>query len=121
MNDDLINFGSYISNKRKSLGITMAFVAEKAGISSVYLCDIEKNRRYAPDNHILEKIAEQLHMTPEEIDTMYDLAGKTKGVVPPDLPEYILEKDIVVAALRKAKKQGATDKDWEDFINRISK
>ena len=52
---------------------------------------------------------------------MYDLAAKSRNTVSADLPEYIMEKDIVRAALRTAKKNNATDKQWEDFIRRITK
>ena len=34
---------------------------------------------------------------------------------------HIMEKDIVRAALRTAKKHNVTDKQWEDFIRRITK
>ena len=43
------------------------------------------------------------------------------NTVSADLPEYIMEKDIVRAALRTAKKHNVTDKQWEDFIRRITK
>ena len=37
------------------------------------------------------------------------------------LKRDIMEKDIVRAALRTAKKNNVTDKQWEDFIRRITK
>ena len=52
---------------------------------------------------------------------MYDLAARSRNTVSADLPEYIMEKDIVRAALRTAKKHNVTDKQWEDFIRRITK
>ena len=88
--------------------------------SAVYICDIEKDRRPVPDE-ILEKLPVLLHLSEEEKEEMYDLAARSRNTVSADLPEYIMEKDIVRAALRTAKKHNATDKQWEDFIRRITK
>lgn len=88
--------------------------------SAVYICDIEKDRRPVPDE-ILEKLPTLLHLNETETDEMYDLAAKSRNTVSADLPEYIMEKDIVRAALRTAKKNNVTDKQWEDFIRRITK
>ena len=88
--------------------------------SAVYICDIEKDRRPVPDD-ILEKLPALLHLTEAETEEMYDLAARSRNTVSADLPEYIMEKDIVRAALRTAKKHNVTDKQWEDFIRRITK
>ena len=52
---------------------------------------------------------------------MFDLAGETKGEIPPDLPEYIIEKDIVKVALRTANKSNASDEDWKQFIEQLKR
>lgn len=48
-------------------------------------------------------------------------AASQKMKVPADLPEYIMERDIVRAALRTAKEVDATDEEWQEFIDRITK
>lgn len=93
---------------------------ERPHLAAVYICDIEKDRRPVPDE-ILEKLPVLLHLSEEEKDEMYDLAARSRNTVSADLPEYIMEKDIVRAALRTAKKHNVTDKQWEDFIRRITK
>lgn len=50
---------------------------------------------------------------------MYDLAAKSKNTVIADLPDYIMEKDIVRAAFRTVKKHNVDDKERETFIKRI--
>ena len=49
---------------------------------------------------------------------LYDLAAKAKNstVVSQDLPDYIMERDIVRIALRTAKDVDATDEEWQEFI-----
>ena len=73
-----------------------------------------------PDE-ILEQLPRFLLLDEAETNEMYDLAAKSRNTVSADLPDYIMEKDIVRAALRTAKKHNVTDKQWEDFIRHITK
>lgn len=102
----------------------MKDLADELGVSKVYLCDVEKGRKAAPKAEHLQIIAEQLNLSEEERNTMYDLAASAhaypKGISP-DLPEYIMENDIVRTALRTAKKYNINDEEWLDFIRRIEK
>lgn len=113
-------FGRFLVSKRMEQELSARQLAIALDYSAVYICDIEKDRRPVPDE-ILEKLPALLHLDESETNEMYDLAAKSRNTVSADLPEYIMEKDIVRAALRTAKKNNATDKQWEDFIRRITK
>lgn len=113
-------FGDFLIAKRTEREMSARQLAIKLDFSAVYICDIEKNRRPVPDE-ILEKLPLLLHLNEAETEEMYDLAARSRHTVSADLPEYIMEKDIVRAALRTAKKHNVTDKQWEDFIRRITK
>ena len=113
-------FGDFLIAKRMEREMSARQLAIKLDFSAVYICDLEKNRRPVPDE-ILEKLPLLLHLNEAETEEMYDLAARSRHTVSADLPEYIMEKDIVRAALRTAKKHNVTDKQWEDFIRRITK
>ena len=113
-------FGDFLIAKRMEREMSARQLAIKLDFSAVYICDIEKNRRPVPDE-ILEKLPLLLHLNEAETEEMYDLAARSRHTVSADLPEYLMEKDIVRAALRTAKKHNVTDKQWEDFIRRITK
>lgn len=113
-------FGDFLIAKRMEREMSARQLAIKLDYSAVYICDIEKNRRPVPDE-ILEKLPLLLHLNEAETEEMYDLAARSRHTVSADLPEYIMEKDIVRAALRTAKKHNVTDQQWEDFIRRITK
>lgn len=113
-------FGDFLIAKRMEREMSARQLAIKLDYSAVYICDIEKNRRPVPDE-ILEKLPSLLLLSEAETEEMYDLAARSQHTVSADLPEYIMEKDIVRAALRTAKKHNVTDKQWEDFIRRITK
>lgn len=115
-----ITFGEFLIKKRLEHEMSARQLAIALDFSPVYICDIEKGRKPVPDE-ILEQLPRLLHLTEPEINEMYDLAAKSRNTVSADLPEYIMKKDIVRAALRTAKKHNVTDKQWEDFIKRITK
>lgn len=115
--------GNFITQKRLERDITLRGFAQKVGISAVYLCNIEKDRRPLTAEDTLEKMASLLLLSKEEKALMLDLAAKSKSIstVAADLPEYINERDIVRVALRTAKDADATDEEWQEFIERLQK
>ncbi len=121
MNEKL-TFGSFLSEKRKDRGVLLKDLAAELGVSSVYLCDVEKGRKAAPKSEHLEIIVKTLFLSEDERNSMYDLAAEAQASqkgISPDLPDYIMEKDIVRAALRTAKQYDIEDEEWLEFIEKI--
>ena len=114
-------FGSFIKKKRLLRNISLRKFAEQLDISPVYLCNMEKDRNPAPKDDILSRMVELLLLSDEESEDLYDFAAKSKNspTVSKDLPEYIMDKDIVRVALRTAKDVDATDEEWQEFIARL--
>lgn len=52
---------------------------------------------------------------------MYDMAGKQRNAIAPDLPEYIMEREYVSAALRTARDLDAGEAEWREFIEKLKK
>ena len=115
-----LSFGEYVTERRKSLGITLRGMAGMINIAPAYLSDIEKGRRYPPDMEKLEAMVKVLKLNDEERYILFDLAGQGKNTVSPDLPEFIMEEDLVRVALRKAKAKGKLDeKVWKELIEKL--
>jgi len=114
-----IIFGEFIKNKRNEKEITLRDMAKRLDIAPSYLSDIEKGRRYAPDKEKLVEIASILNLNTEEKNYMFDLAGKTKESIAPDLPEIIMEHEKASVLLRKAKEKNLTEKSWDKLIKII--
>lgn len=110
-------FGEFIREKRLAAGVNLRKLAEILGIAPAYMSDIENGHRYPPEKEKIYKIAETLHLTPEEMDKLFDLAaGNKKNSVSPDIADYIMEQDKSRAALRIARDKGAGEKEWEKII-----
>lgn len=117
------SFGEYVKTKRLEQEISLRKFADQLGISPVYMCNIEKNRNPAPSGKVLNRMVKLLLLTEQECRTFFDLAAKSKTTtaISQDLPEYIMERDMVRIALRTAKDMDATDDEWLEFINFLEK
>ncbi len=114
-----LNFGDFLQKKRTERQITLRKMAEMIGITAPYLTDIEKDRRNPPEMEKLETISNILILSDEEKTTMFDLVGKRRNSVAPDLPDYIMERDYVSAALRTARDLDASEEDWHKFVEEL--
>jgi transcriptional regulator with XRE-family HTH domain len=121
MNKHYKNFGDFLHQKRIEKGVSYRDLAAVIGVSAPYISDIEKDRRNAPTLEKLEKLADYFMLSTEDKDLMYDLAGDKKSDVAPDIPSYIRDNDYVVSALRTARDLGASEKDWQDFVEELKR
>ena len=120
MNENEQAFGKFIEARRKALGITLRGFAAELEIAPAYLSYIEKGRRYPPDKR-LDEIARILKLEGKEKENLLDMAALTRAkTVSPDLPEYIMEKDLARVALRRAKAGNLSDEGWQEVINLIN-
>lgn len=119
--DNPNTFGTFLNTKRQEQKISLRKFAEMLKISPVYMCNMEKNRNPAPSEDVLERMVSLLLLSEEDKSYFYDLAAKSKNAptVSRDLPEYIMDRDIVRVALRTAKDMDATDEEWQEFISML--
>ena len=103
METNTTTFGEFLQRKREESQITLRKLAELLHFSAPFLSDVEKGRRNPPELSKLEQIAEILNLSAEDKDTMFDLAGKKRESVAPDLPDYIMSRGYVATALRTAR------------------
>ena len=99
--------------------MTLQQVSNKVGRIIGFIADVEKHRAYAPEINTLGRWAEVLGMLPHERSLLFDLAGKERGTVPPDLADYLKQNHAAVDGIRFARDIGATDSDWNHFRSYI--
>jgi transcriptional regulator with XRE-family HTH domain len=114
-----LTFGDFIIEKRKEKEISARQLAGKIGISPVYMCDIEKGRKAAITSEVMDALIRTLNLSESETERMYDLAAIARNTVSADLPQYIMENELVRTALRTAKKNQVPDEKWEKFISEV--
>lgn len=96
-----MTFGSLLRQLREEKRLRQADVANAIGVSIVYICDIEKDRRNPPSYKKLQQIAGKLELTEEKTAELFDLAGQARGEVAPDIIAYLVANPAVQASIRQ--------------------
>ena len=96
--------------------MTIKDIAKLLKISEAYYCFFETGGRKAPELEVQDQIADILELTQDERILLYDMAGKTRGLVAADLPEYINSNPCVRKALRMARDYKVGQELWQQFI-----
>ena len=93
-------------------------LAKKIGIAASYLNDIEKEKRSAPKQIIIEKISKILKV---DINSLSDLAGISNGDFASDIVEYIENNPRIVSLIRSIKKNNLNNNQIEKIENLLDK
>ncbi|MGE4585588.1 MAG: helix-turn-helix domain-containing protein [Sphaerochaeta sp.] len=121
MKKTTVTFGEYLKHKREEKQISLREVARTLGVSAPFLSDVENNRRGPLTEERLADLAKVLNLNEKEKAEMYDIVGKQKGLLAPDLNPYVTERPYVNAALRTARNLEADEDDWKMFIAELIK
>jgi transcriptional regulator with XRE-family HTH domain len=120
MKKTTVTFGEYLKHKREEKQISLREVARTLGVSAPFLSDVENNRRGPLTEERLADLAKVLNLNEKEQSEMYDIVGKQKGLLAPDLNPYVTERPYVNAALRTARNLEANEEDWQWFTDYLS-
>ena len=74
-----MTFGSLLRQLREEKRLRQADIAVAIGVSTVYICDIEKDRRNPPSYRKLQQIAVKLELTEESLQSYSIWRGKHEG------------------------------------------
>ena len=121
MKKTTVTFGEYLKHKREEKQISLREVARTLGVSAPFLSDVENNRRGPLTEERLAELAKVLNLNEKEKAEMYDIVGKQKGLLAPDLNPYVTERPYVNAALRTARNLEANEEDWQRFVDDLIK
>ncbi|PKL27825.1 MAG: XRE family transcriptional regulator [Spirochaetae bacterium HGW-Spirochaetae-2] len=121
MKKTTVTFGEYLKHKRDEKQISLREVARTLGVSAPFLSDVENNRRGPLTEERLADLAKVLNLNEKEKAEMYDIVGKQKGLLAPDLNPYVTDRPYVNAALRTARNLEANEEDWQRFVDDLIK
>ncbi|MDC1036167.1 NTP transferase domain-containing protein [Alphaproteobacteria bacterium] len=94
-------FGSFLKKAREQVALGQREFARQLQISAAYLNDIEKQKRPAPSIQILHLMKDILQI--EDSDIFFELAGKSKKKLPPDLEMLLLTQPELLSLTRTIK------------------
>lgn len=96
-----MSFGGYLRQLREEKALRQADLAEAIGVSTVYICDIEKDRRYPPEFEKLKNLIEKMNLSRNESTHLFDLAGDARNSMAPDILDYLNGNPAAVDAIRR--------------------
>ena len=112
------NFGAFIRELRIKSEIGQRELASKIGIAASYLNDIEKEKRTAPKQEVINKLSKLLKIN---INDLNDLAGISKGNVAPDISEYIENNPRIISLIRSIKENNLNENQIEEIEVSLNK
>ena len=121
MQEKYMRYGRFLRSKRLAddRELTLKEVAEALGVSITFVSDVEHGRRLPYDEIKTQKLIKFLHLSEEDVATMYDLAAREDSRIPRDLDEIMMYSDsgeMARFALRMTKKGVINENDWSRFI-----
>lgn len=122
-----MSFGQFIEAKRRECEShpSLRATATAIGVSPQFYSEVEKGRRGAFTSERLAALKTFLNLSDADAEIMYNKAAeakKTKDVaLPQDFPDYIVERDYVMSALRLAKELDAGEEEWLRFVAELQK
>ena len=118
MKSSKIKFGTFIRELRLKSEIGQRELADKLGIAASYLNDIEKNKRTAPKQNIINKLSKILSI---DKNHLHDLAGISKQGIAPDINEFIKSNPRIVSLIRSMKENNIEDNQLDQIENLLNK
>jgi len=112
-----MTFGKYLRDLRTEKNLRQSDLAKMLGVTTVYICDIEKEKRNPPDYPKLCLINEHLNLSFEQRCRLYDLAGVARNAVAPDVAAYLIANPEAVYVLRRIMSH-PNEYDWARILER---
>jgi transcriptional regulator with XRE-family HTH domain len=119
-------FGKFVDTKRKGRGdsgndILLKDIAHAMGISPPYLTDIINSNRKPPTFSVIQKLVAALKLDENERLELYDIAGRGRKTVAPDILDYVMDTQLpsVRKVIRTAKSKGFDEEFWSELLRTI--
>lgn len=116
-------FGVFLQQKRKAMGISQRVFAKMVGISYSYISSIETGKRPAPSEKIIKNMELELKLKYKEKELFEHLAAKSRAIpgISPKIVNYVNSNDCVFQALSFAESNNIEEREWQEFLDKMRK
>lgn len=106
-------FGAMLKQLREEVGMSQGELADELGKTAQYISNIEKGKNNSPpDDASVVKLAEKLGLSGEDAERFRLYAYADRGMLPPELFNYIFERPALIALIRRAMAEGIDENAW---------
>lgn len=115
-------FGVMLKEMREQLGLSQDELAEVLNKTAQYISNMEKGKNKSPpDDSDIQKLISRLELNPENSEKFRMLAYADRGMLPPELFNYVSECPPLIGAIRSAMKNNVSPEYWTGVLNSIVK
>lgn len=106
-------FGTMLKQLREEAGMSQGELADELGKTAQYISNIEKGKNNSPpDDASVVKLSRKLELDGEDAERFRLFAYADRGMLPPELFNYIFERPALIALIRRAMAQGIDENAW---------
>ncbi len=114
-------FGIMLKQVRENAKLSQGELAEELNKTAQYISNIEKGKNNSPpDDADIYKLIKKLCLNNEDAEKFRLLAYADRGMLPPELFEYVLSCDSLLGLIKKAMSNELSEKYWNSLLQDIN-
>lgn len=115
-------FGIMLKEMREQVGLSQDDLAEALNKTAQYISNMEKGKNKSPpDDSDLQKLIARLGLNAEDSERFRMLAYADRGMLPPELFNYVSKCPLLIGAIRSAMNKNISPEYWAGVLNSIVK
>ena len=113
-------FGIMLKEKRENSKLSQGELSAELGKTAQYISNIEKGKNNSPpDEADLQKLISKLCLDSDDALQFRLLAYADRGMLPPEMFQYVMNTPAFVSLLNHAMNSGISDDYWKYVLNNI--
>ena len=106
-------FGIMLKETRENAKLSQGELAEVLHKTAQYISNIEKGKNNSPpDDSDLYLLIKKLNLTDEDAEKFRLLAYADRGMLPPEMFRYVLDRPALVGLINYAVSNGVSEEYW---------
>ena len=115
-------FGVMLKESRENLKLSQFDLANELGKTAQYISNIEKGKNNSPpDDSAILKLIDILKLNEPDADTFRFLAYADRGMLPPEMFQYLSDRPSLIGLLRYATANNVPVDYWDSLLRSVRK
>lgn len=115
-------FGVMLKQAREDARLSQLDLSIELGKTAQYISNIEKGKNNSPpDDADLQKLIAKLGLSVSEAERFRFLAYADRGMLPPEMFNYVFNSPSLISLIRNAAEYGIDDEFWNKTLKNINR
>lgn len=114
-------FGIMLKETRENAKLSQGELAEVLHKTAQYISNIEKGKNNSPpDDSDIFLLIKKLNLTSEDAEKFRLLAYADRGMLPPEMFRYVLDRPALVGLINYAVSNGVSEEYWSFLLQKTT-